>query len=486
MQTHEDLQSRLEVTERQLAGEPQSPVLLFRKGCLLEKVGRVQEAEETYRDLLEHDPAHRKVLNEFGNLLFARGRTVEAHSLYERAVAFYPDDPMSLVNLGNLKLKANDLPGARNLYERALKANPDYRLAHGGMSFVLHGQGDLAQAAIHRAAAFQGNWVVSLPYRGVHQPITVLELVSTVGGNVRTVEFLTDRVFKRFLVATEFYNAATTVLPPHDLVFNSVGDADSASVGLDMAKLVIERTRAPIINSPVAVQSTGRCAVAERLARVPNVITPKTVMLPRELLTGPNSEAALGSRGFDFPLLLRSPGFHGGEHFLKIGSAAELNSALVDLPGEQLIVIQYLDARRADGKTRKYRVMLVNGELYPLHVAISKNWKVHYFSADMTDHAEHRAEDHAFLKNMACVVGPRAIAALKLIQQTLGLDYGGIDFGLNESGDILLFEANATMAVLMPDKGEQWDYRRSAVETIYKAVWTMLMQRAPSAKKTTA
>jgi hypothetical protein len=140
-------------------------------------------------------------------------------------------------------------------------------------------------------------------------------------------------------------------------------------------------------------------------------------------------------------------------------------------------VIQYLDARSADGKTRKYRVMMIGGELYPLHVAISHNWKIHYFSADMADVPEHRAEDAELLANMAGVLGPRVMRALKEIQNILRLDYGGIDFGLNPNGDLLLFEANATMAILPPGREQQWDYRRSAVEKACGAVWKMLMDK---------
>ena len=50
------------------------------------------------------------------------------------------------------------------------------------------------------------------------------------------------------------------------------------------------------------------------------------------------------------------------------------------------------------------------GELYPLHVAISHNWKIHYFSADMADFPEHRAEDAEFLADMPGVLGPRVMA----------------------------------------------------------------------------
>jgi hypothetical protein len=99
----------------------------------------------------------------------------------------------------------------------------------------------------------------------------------------------------------------------------------------------------------------------------------------------------------------------------------------------------------------------------------------------MADNAAHRAEDAAFLADMPGVIGPKAMAALEGIQKTLGLDYGGIDFGLNADGDVLLFEANAAMAVLPPGEDARWDYRRPAVERILKAIRKMLVDRAKSA-----
>ena len=137
-------------------------------------------------------------------------------------------------------------------------------------------------------------------------------------------------------------------------------------------------------------------------------------------------------------------------------------------------MIQFLNARAVDGKVRKYRVMMIDGQLYPLHVAISSHWKIHYFTAEMAEQADHRAEDAEFLENMPGVLGPRAMQALAGIQATLGLDYGGIDFGLSAEGNVLLFEANATMVVNPPEPDQRWAYRRPAVERIFAAVRRML------------
>jgi hypothetical protein len=186
-------------------------------------------------------------------------------------------------------------------------------------------------------------------------------------------------------------------------------------------------------------------------------------------------------------LLLRIPGFHMGRHFVRVESRGELAAQVVALPAcangrdspqTEVLAIEYLDARGVDGHFRKYRVMMVGGRLYPLHLAIAHDWKIHYFSADMRDHAEYRAEEASFLADMNAVLGSAAMAALERLAGTIGLDYGGIDFGLNQQGEILLFEANATMVVEQPDLDPRWDYRRAAVERIHAAVRGLLLSKA--------
>ena len=54
---------------------------------------------------------------------------------------------------------------------------------------------------------------------------------------------------------------------------------------------------------------------------------------PHSLLAGPDGPAALAARGLAFPLLLRAPGFHMGEHFVMVESAAELAAAVDEMPG---------------------------------------------------------------------------------------------------------------------------------------------------------
>ena len=78
----------------------------------------------------------------------------------------------------------------------------------------------------------------------------------------------------------------------------------------------------------------------------------------------------------------------------------------------------------------------------------------------MADSPENRHVDEAFLNDMERFIGPRGMAALERINAMLDLDYGGIDFAVNADGDILFFEANATMVMVPLSDDPKWNYRR--------------------------
>ncbi len=70
------------------------------------------------------------------------------------------------------------------------------------------------------------------------------------------------------------------------------------------------------------------------------------------------------------------------------------------------------------------------------------------------------------------------MAALADIQEALDLDYAGIDFGLSSNGEVLLFEASATVTAVAPGRDQRWDYRRAAIQRVEDAVRKMLAAKA--------
>jgi glutathione synthase/RimK-type ligase-like ATP-grasp enzyme len=324
-------------------------------------------------------------------------------------------------------------------------------------------------AEAHWQAGFTGHAVVRRRYRGSGPGVPLLLLVSARGGNLATRPWVDDRVFTVTAIYADFHDPAQA-LPPHALVVNAIGDVDVGRDALACAEAMLAGSSAPVVNPPARVKATGREEQALRLAGIAGVTAPRTVRLKRTALAV--------TEAFRFPLLLRSPGFHTGQHFVRVDTRDDLSRAAAGLPGDELLAIEWLDARGPDGLARKYRVMIIGGVLYPLHLAISADWKVHYFTAGMAGEAAHRAEDARFLNDMPAVLGQRAMAALSDIGAAMGLDYAGVDFGLAADGSVLLFEANATMAIVPPDQDPMWDYRRAAVAAVQDAARHMLAQRA--------
>jgi hypothetical protein len=238
---------------------------------------------------------------------------------------------------------------------------------------------------------------------------------------------------------------------------------------------------APVANDPVRVRRTTRSSNAERLAALPDVVTARMAEFRRDDLAAPGGVALLEAEGFGWPLLLRSPGYQTGEHFVRVDGPSELSPGVADLPGAVVLAIEYVDSRSAGGAFRKYRVMTIGGRLYPMHLAIAPGWKVHYFRSAMAERSDHREEEAAFLADMPGALGARAVAGLERVAALLGLDYGGIDFALRPDGRVLVFEANATMVIVPPDADERWDYRRDAIGTALEAARAALISRARGA-----
>lgn len=470
---------RIQELDRSLEQNPDAVDARYERAGLLREQGHFEAAKRDYLELLRQAPTNFAALNDFGTLVLKAGYKEAARSLFEAAARHHPDNPAGRVNLANLLFLLGEYDEARLHFEAALRIDPGHIHAHRGMGNLLAESGDAAGAGRHRDFGFRNNFLTALPYRGEGVGVSILLLISAAGGNIPTESILDDRTFKTTLLVTE-YDDPQVPLPPHDLVFNGIGDADLCRQGLEAACSVLERSDRPVINHPHTVLGTGRVANVERLRGLPGVVVPRMATLPRRLLTGPDAAAAVAGGGFAFPFLVRAPGFHTGRYFARVEGPADLAAVAAELPGDDLWLIEQLDARDSDGFFRKCRVMIIDRKIYPLHLAISRHWKVHYFKADMADSSENRLQDAAFLNDMASVVGARGMAALERINAVLDLDYCGIDFAVNANGDILFFEANATM-VMVPLAGDRkWDYRRPAFDRVFAAIRTMLMQRSVS------
>jgi Tfp pilus assembly protein PilF len=471
--------------------------MVCRRADQLMASGGYQEAIALYREVLEVRPDHAVAANNMGNAYQKLGRLSDAVSCYRRARHAQPDSAAIRTNLGRaleasgnarqaleelgraLELAPHSaeihfhiatllehqlfLKEARHYYEAALRLKSDYADAHIGLGDVLADLGFEQEAWEQRRLGYVGRVLSTAPALRNDHPVRILKLMSAAGGNVPLDEVLTPF---RFEVAGLIVEFADRLPPPegYDTVINAIGDADRCKRGLDAAAALLRGSSVRPLNPPERVASTGREALAERLGGLEGIKTPRVRNVARELFREGRAAAALAEEGWQCPLLLRAVGYHSGHHFTRVEAFDQVDVAGIELPGEHLLVIEWLDGRGADGLFRKYRAMLLARQVYPLHLAISRQWKVHYFSSDTAASEAHRAEELRYLADPEAVVGKRAMAALRRIGQALGLDYAGVDFALDPDDAVLVFEANATMRIVPPPTGSLGDRRRPFID----------------------
>jgi glutathione synthase/RimK-type ligase-like ATP-grasp enzyme len=423
--------------------------------------------KEVYLRILLHDRYDHDAMLGLAEVFVAAADFASANVVLTQAVARHPTSGAAQSALGGVLLELDDLDGARDAFTASLRLNPQQRKAWAGLGVVSERAGDFANAdRAWREAFHDGDPAIST-YRGEGAPIRVLLLRSAVDGNIPLTAVLDDRIFQWITLFVESFDEGMR-LPPHAVVFNAVGNADLRTRALDKADAVLHATVAPVINPPAGVRDTGRVRIADRLRDVPGIVTPRMLVCRRDALAG--------DPGLGWPILVRSLGFHTGEHFVKVEDPANLPAALATLPGDELLVIEYLDTRGDDGVFRKYRILTIDGRLYPLHLAAASEWKVHYFTADRG--REFAGQEREFLENPQAALGSDAVAALQRAARVLAFDYGGIDFALDRRNRVVVFEANPTMAIVAPSAQPDQAYRRDAADRAIHATRSMIAARA--------
>jgi Tfp pilus assembly protein PilF len=488
--------------DRALAVAPGSIDALCALAGRLLAAGRLDDAIGSYRQILAMHPHHAVAGNGLGNALQRSDRFEDAIAAYRAALISRPDSVAIRANLGRALESAGRpreaieelgkalerapgsaeihvciarvlenipfLDDARAYYEKALALDPNYADAHVGLGTALIDLGMPDQAWEHLRKGYAGRVLTTRPAVQNEHPIRVLKLVSAAGGIVPLNAILTPSLFEVTNLAVEFADGLPA-LDGFDLIVNAIGDADRCPQSLHAACALLKGVTTPVINPPARVVETSREAVSALLASIAGARVPRVRTLQRSLFETGQAAAALAEDGWRCPLLLRALGHHAGHHFVRVDRFDQIDGAALSLPGDQIAAIEWLETRGPDGMFRKYRVMFLGGEIHPLHLAIAKQWKVHYFSASMADDENYRAEELAFLSNLPTVVGAKGMAALRDIQQALRLDYAGLDFSLGESGEILVFEANATMRITQVSPNPVWDYRRPFMERAFAA-----------------
>ena len=142
----------------------------------------------------------------------------------------------------------------------------------------------------------------------------------------------------------------------------------------------------------------------------------------------------------------------------------------------EFYVARFIDYRAADGLFRKYRIVIIDGQPYACHMALSTKWMVHYLNAGMADSADKRAEEARWMERFDQEFAPRHHQALRGIAERVGLDYLVIDCAETAGGELLLFEVDSGAVVHAMDPVEVFPYKPSQMHRIFTAFRALLLK----------
>ena len=94
------------------------------------QAGKLPEAEQMYRQVLEIDPANFEAHGSLGNVLRDLGQLEEAERSCRRALALGPEIAELHANLGTMLLDIRRVDESKRCYEQALRLKPDLVGAH--------------------------------------------------------------------------------------------------------------------------------------------------------------------------------------------------------------------------------------------------------------------------------------------------------------------------------------------------------------------
>ncbi len=287
------------------------------------------------------------------------------------------------------------------------------------------------------------------------------------------IEFLLENSsieLTQFYVTEDLFTVAGALnedLPEHDVLFVAIAESEENLSLLKQLEPLLIKWNKPVLNKPERITKMSRDAACQLLANVAGILMPETVRYLAENIQPEN---------FDYPLIIRPVDSHAGHDLEKIESQPALNDYVERQCYNEFFVAKFVDYRNADGLFRKYRVVLISGQPFLAHLAISEHWMIHYLNAGMAEDAAKRAEEAQAMLDFDDTFAKKHAAAFKIIYERTGLDYLGIDCSETPDGELLIFEIDSCMIVHAIDPVDLFPYKPAYMAKLFTAFQQLLVE----------
>jgi tetratricopeptide (TPR) repeat protein len=486
---------------RQRAGNDRESILLFETATVLKpdyalafnnlalslhRIGRRDLALDMVDRALALDPSFVVALRNRGHMLLEARRPEDACAAFEARVAVEPNSVDGLMDLGIAALAVPDTARAEAALRKVIELAPNHVEAYVQLANRFDQDHRPSEAGWYRREAARRHGIALQPSVGGPAQARVL----IVGGAALC------NLSLRFLLQNKRFEAVVVYLQPPgeddavadaplesfgacDVVVNAVADADRGGQFLAKTQTFCERFGRPVINPPDhRIARTTRDGVAALLDGIRGLTVPPVRRSSREAL----ADLAKSASNFARPVLVRPAGAHGGDDLQKVDDASALVAYLAAIPTDEFYLSEFHDYRSDDGYWRKYRLIFIDRQVYPYHLTIGHDWKLHYYRVDMAEQPWMKLEEEAFLSDWRTAFPGQLGDAIVEVARRLDLDFAGIDCAIGRDGNVLLFEANPTMLVHLTDSPVDFPYKHRYIPRIFDAFGRMLIQRLVASK----
>lgn len=280
-----------------------------------------------------------------------------------------------------------------------------------------------------------------------------------------------------------------TPLPEHDIAFVAISESSHTRGLLEQLVPEIAAWPTPVIVRPECILRASRDTASALLQHAGGVYVPPTAQTTRlalEALCVDHQRVADLMPGGAFPLIIRPRNSHAGHGLEKVNGTASLALYLAASTETDFFISSFVDYSGSDSLYRKYRVVLIDGTPFAVHMGISTHWMIHYLNAGMVESATKRAQEEAFMRHFDHDFAQRHRAALVHIHQRFDLEYLVIDCAETSDGDLLVFEVDTGAVVHAMDPSNLFPYKQAAMQKVFDAFRAMLVRKTDPGTKESA
>lgn len=271
-------------------------------------------------------------------------------------------------------------------------------------------------------------------------------------------------------------------IEPFDCIINAVSDSDMYRKQMLQLQVILKYSNKPIINHPQYTLLTTRDYIYNNSKAIDGLIIPKSIRVSLNNYQVDGLLTTIAQYNLCYPVLIRPTGTQNGQGLVVLENDNDVSQYQIE--NGDYYLSEYYEFKSKDGFYRKYRCWCIGDSIILNHLYISDKWNVHSSARKevMVQHSWMFEEEKNFLLQGSeghneCI--KRIALNLKRI---IGLDYFGMDFNLTENGEMILFEANATMlssfhSLSNPDMAVAFPYMREVLNKHRYAFHYLITQK---------